>query len=151
MKVTNFVSVSSRNSSPFDKIAAILAGDILKWIFLNENGRTPIQISLIFVPRSWIGNNPVLVEVMAWHRTGDKPLPTYICGTRGIILIWCNLDCIFVHHYAIWIEKQRNTSYEYRRNACVLNSCFINCYEMHIMIAKRILHIVIWQSISAYN
>ena len=27
------------NSSPLDKMAAILADDILKWIFLNENGR----------------------------------------------------------------------------------------------------------------
>ena len=27
-----------------DKMAAILADDIFKWIFLNENGRIPIQI-----------------------------------------------------------------------------------------------------------
>ena len=36
---------------PLDKMAAILADDIFKWIFLNENGRIPIQISLKFVPR----------------------------------------------------------------------------------------------------
>ena len=33
-----------------------------------------IQISLKFVPRSPIDNNPALVEVMAWRWTGDKPL-----------------------------------------------------------------------------
>ena len=28
----------------------------------------------VFLPRSTIDNNPVLGQVMAWHRTGDKPL-----------------------------------------------------------------------------
>ena len=56
-------------------MATILADDIFKWIFLNENGRITIQISLKFVPRSPIDNNPALVQVMAWLRTGNKPLP----------------------------------------------------------------------------
>ena len=56
-------------------MAAILADDNLKCIFLNENGRILIKISLKFVPRSWINNKPALVQVMAWPRTGDKPLP----------------------------------------------------------------------------
>ena len=42
-------------------MAAILADDIFKWIFLNENGRFPIKISLKFVPRGPIDNNPALV------------------------------------------------------------------------------------------
>ena len=54
-------------------MAAILADDIFKWIFLNENYR--IQISLIFVVRSPTDNRPALVQVMDWRRTGDKPLP----------------------------------------------------------------------------
>ena len=54
-----------------DKMAAILADDIFKWIFLNENGRIQSQI----VPKSAIDNMPPLVQVMAWCRTGDKPLP----------------------------------------------------------------------------
>ena len=41
---------------PLDKMAAILADDIYNCIFLNENGRIPIQISLKFVPRSPIDN-----------------------------------------------------------------------------------------------
>ena len=55
-------------------MAAILADDIFKWIFSNENGRILIQISLKFVPRSPIGNKPALVQEMGWRRTGDKPL-----------------------------------------------------------------------------
>ena len=63
---------------PLDKMAAILTDDIFKCIFLNENDRILIQISLQFVPRSSVDNNPALVQhvqVMAWHPTGDKSLP----------------------------------------------------------------------------
>ena len=42
-------------------MAAILADDIFKCIFLNGNGRIPIQISLKFVPAGPIDNNPALV------------------------------------------------------------------------------------------
>ena len=56
-------------------MAAILADDIFNCICLNENYRIPIQISLKHVPMSPIDNKPALVQVMAWRRTGDKPLP----------------------------------------------------------------------------
>ena len=56
-------------------MAAILADDIFKCIFLFENYRIPIQISLKFVPKSPIDNKPAMVHVMAWCRTGNKPLP----------------------------------------------------------------------------
>ena len=46
---------------PLDKMTAILADDIFKCIFLNENDWIPIQISLKFVPRSPIDNKPALV------------------------------------------------------------------------------------------
>ena len=63
--------------------------DIFKWIFLNENIWILINISLMFVPRGPINNIPTLVQVMAWHRPGDKPLSepmmvyllTHICVT----------------------------------------------------------------------
>ena len=44
-------------------------------IFLNENDGIPIQIAFNYAPRSPIDNKPALVQVMAWCRTGDKPLP----------------------------------------------------------------------------
>ena len=56
-------------------MAAILADDIFNCIFLNEKDRIPIQTSLKYVPRIPIDNKPSLVQVMAWRRTGDKPLP----------------------------------------------------------------------------
>ena len=56
-------------------MAANLADDILNCIFLTENDRIAIQISLKFAPVGPIDNTPALVQVMAWRRTGDKPLP----------------------------------------------------------------------------
>ena len=50
------------------------ADDTFKRIFLNENVLIFIKISLKFVPKGPITNNPVLVQIMAWRRSGDKPL-----------------------------------------------------------------------------
>ena len=63
------------NSPPPDKMTAMLADDNFKCIFLNENDRFPIQISLKLVLRSQTDNKPALGQVMAWHQTGNKPLP----------------------------------------------------------------------------
>ena len=63
------------NSSLLDKMAANLADNIFKCIFLNENDRILIKVSLKYIPRTQIDNTPALVQVMAWRRTGDKPLP----------------------------------------------------------------------------
>ena len=67
-----------------------LADDIFKCIFLNENIRISIKISLKIVPKGPINNIPAMVQIMAWRRPGDKPLsepmvvslPTHICVAR---------------------------------------------------------------------
>ena len=55
-------------------MAAILADDIFKCIFLYENLGISIKISLKFIPISPIDNKLASVQEMAWRRTGDKPL-----------------------------------------------------------------------------
>ena len=60
---------------PLDKMAAILADDIFKCIFMNEKLHILIPISLKFVPKGPIDNKSALAQVMAWRRTGDKRLP----------------------------------------------------------------------------
>ena len=60
--------------SPLDKMAAILADDILKCIFLNEKFCIFIKISLKYVPKGPMDNNPALVQIMVWRRIGDRPL-----------------------------------------------------------------------------
>ena len=52
-----------------------LADVIFKCIFLTKNVWITIKISLKFVPKEPIDSKPALVQVMAWRRTGDKPLP----------------------------------------------------------------------------
>ena len=55
-------------------MAAIVADDNFKYIFLNEYDEIHIRISLKFVPRSSIDDKPALLQIMAWHRIGNKPL-----------------------------------------------------------------------------
>ena len=63
---------------------------IFTCIFFNENCCILIKLSLKYVRKGPIDNNPALVQIMAWRRSGDKPLsepimislPTHICGTR---------------------------------------------------------------------
>ena len=93
--------------------------DIFKRIFLNQNFRIPIDISLKFVPNGPINNIPALVQIMAWRRPGDKPLfetvlvnlLTHICVTRPQ---WINMtqsckhdtipQCIWkpCRHHSYW-------------------------------------------------
>ena len=49
-------------------MAFILADDIFNCIFLNENDRIRIQISLRYVPRSPDDNKAALVQIMAWRQ-----------------------------------------------------------------------------------
>ena len=68
----------------------LFADDTFKRIFFDENIRISIKISLKFVPKGPINNIPALVQIMAWRRSGGKPLSepmmvsllTHICVTR---------------------------------------------------------------------
>ena len=62
------------NSSPPGQHGRRLEDDIFRCIFVNENICILLKMSLKFVPRGPIDNNPVLVQIMAWRRIGDKPL-----------------------------------------------------------------------------
>ena len=55
-------------------MTTILADDIFKYIFVNEKFCILIDISLKFVSKGQIINIPALVQIMTWHRIGDKPL-----------------------------------------------------------------------------
>ena len=63
------------NSSPPGQNGRHLADDVFRCIFMNEKFCVLIEISLKFVPKGPIGNSPTLVQIMAWRRIGDKPLP----------------------------------------------------------------------------
>ena len=63
------------NSSPPERNGRHFADDIFRCIFVNEKFCLLIQIPLKFVPKGQIDYKSVLVRVMAWRRTGDRPLP----------------------------------------------------------------------------
>ena len=87
-----------------------VADDIFKCIFENENERISYRISLKFVPQVRINNIPALVQIMAWRRSGDKPLSepmmvsllTHICVTRPQ---WVN-SLVSEHNFADHISKK---------------------------------------------
>ena len=60
---------------------AIFQNDIFKCILVNENVWILIKISLKFVPKVPIRNTPALVQIMAWRRSGDKPLYEPMMGS----------------------------------------------------------------------
>ena len=101
------------------------ADDTFKRTFLNKTFRISIKISLKFVPKGPIKNIPALVQIMAWRRSGDKPLSepmmvrllTHICVTRPQWVKWrhvVNSDVLkslitkittekfFCQHFACW-------------------------------------------------
>ena len=73
----------------WDKMAGIWQ-TTLKYIFLNKNARISLKISQKLVPKVRLNTIPALVQIMAWRRSGDKPLSepmmvsllTHICVTR---------------------------------------------------------------------
>ena len=67
---------------------------------MNENVRISIKISLKFVPKGPSNNNPALVQIMAWRRSGDEPLSepmmVSVLTLTSVLMIHngCNLDGI---------------------------------------------------------
>ena len=67
----------------------LFADNIFQRMFFNQNVWISITISLKFVPKGPINNIPTLVQIMAWRRSGNKPLsesmlvslPMHICVT----------------------------------------------------------------------
>ena len=78
------------------------ADNTFKRIFLSENIRISMKISLKFIPKGPIDNIPVLVQIMAWRQPGDKPLSepmmvsllTHICITRPKWVDKVSLNCV---------------------------------------------------------
>ena len=74
-------------------MATTLANDIFKFNFAKENVLISMSISLNFVPEDQIDNKKTLIQGMAWHQIGNKPLPepmmaqlndTYMCHAASM-------------------------------------------------------------------
>ena len=80
-------------------MAAISADNIFKCIFLNENVRITLKISLKIVPKVRVNKIPALVQIMAWHRPGDKPFsePIMVC-----MVYWCINASVGLNELTQW-------------------------------------------------
>ena len=98
------------------------ADDTFKRIFLNENVRISIKISLKFVPMGPINIIPALVQIMAWRRSGDKALSepmmvsllTHICVTlpQWVKPFICWVFVVFEEIWNVCIFNESDTETE---------------------------------------
>ena len=102
----------------------LFADDIFNCIFFNENVWISIKFSLKFVPKGPINNIPALVQIMAWRRSGDKPLsepmmvslPTHICVTRPQ-----------------WVNPLRARLFRGKQNIYLHSMCFLHIDMTHVV------------------
>ena len=66
--------ITTKHIETLRPIGRHFVDDIFKCIFLNENIKILINISLEFILKSQINNTPSLVQIMAWRWPGNKPL-----------------------------------------------------------------------------
>ena len=94
------------------------ADDVFKCNFLNENVWILIKISLKLVLEGPINNIPAMVQIMAWRRTGDKPLSepsTHICVTR---IQWVNT--LRPKQKAVILQTAFQLIFSFIRICCIL-------------------------------
>ena len=120
--------------------------DIFKCIFFNENITLSMKMSPRVVSQGPLDNTSSLVEVMARHRTGDKPLPksmmTQITDAyRPHTAAMCGIKVLCTQHiHAIVRQKARNV---------LLNRMFV----IHTYTAKSYgtwFYVIRWENLYGY-
>ena len=124
---------------------------VFKCIFLNENAWISLKISLRFFPKGPINNIPALIQIMAWHRPGDKPLfepmmvklPTYICVTRpqwvknihkstACQVIFVNSRIYYSQQWLVWIFSSGTSSWSNTNMQCPVGGDPSDCWVMAV-------------------
>ena len=122
------------------------ADDTFKRIFVTENVRILIKISLEFVPKGPTNNIPTLVQIMDRRRPGDKPLSepimvillTYRWASLGLkesrlALVFSRvLVQVVFHTYSIRFSYLIPEEYGWIRQNSIFNwkTVFQTLYEM---------------------
>ena len=87
-----------------DVIFQTTFSNAFSWIKLSESW---LWFHMKFVPEGAINNIPALVQIMAWRRSGDKPLSeammvslsTHICVTRPQWVKWVRWLAWWSYHF----------------------------------------------------
>ena len=106
------------------------ADDTFKLIFFNENVAISIKISLKFIPKGPINNIPAMVQIMAWRRSGDKPLSepvmvsfmTHLCVTRPQWFKGYMFNCVIHDDVIKWKHFPRYWPFVRRIHRSPVNS-----------------------------
>ena len=104
------------------------ADDTFKRIFLNENVGISIKISLKFVPKGPINNNPALVQIMAWRRSGDKPL------SEPMMISLLTLISVTRLQWVKWYGIRRHIDGQYQAKFIYRVSSSWLVYHRHLLI-----------------
>ena len=117
--------------------------DLFEYIFLNETLRILIQISLKFLPKCSIDNNPSLDQLRVWRQTYDEPLSepmmallAHVClnyvwlnrvHTR-ILLIWHHLPvrCSSKQRSSVVLFPTENPLLQSLNSGVIPDAFFIN-------------------------
>ena len=75
LKINQGQAITCMDSPPPGQYGRHFSHYIFRSIFMNEKLCILIPISLRFVPKCPVDNKSALVQVMAWRKTGDMPLP----------------------------------------------------------------------------
>ena len=94
-----------------DKMAAIFADDIFKYIFLNESVWISLKISFKFVFKVRINNIPALLQIMAWCRIYNHTKKQYSFGelakcsvtTPRYIPVYVSRHLVISIHWLCWL------------------------------------------------
>ena len=62
----------------------------------HENIWIVIKISFKFVPKDPINNIPALIQVMAWHQSGNKPL-----SEPMMEIYWCIYESLSLNEFTV--------------------------------------------------
>ena len=119
-----------------DNMAIILQTIIYKCIFPNEMFEFLLRFSQNSVRKSPINNTPALVQIMAWHRSGDKPLSepmvvdslTHVCVTRP--------QCVkTVAMLVLRLQNERPRAHKSMLKASQSISSHWSCFFRHISLS----------------
>ena len=89
---------------PLDNMAAISQAAFSNASSWMKNFVISIQIPLKFVPKDPIDNKSALVQIMAWCRPGNKPLPEPMLTQFADNYMW---------HWRRWVKGKPNGGSDY--------------------------------------
>ena len=131
------------------------ADDIFTCIFVNGNCCILVKFSLKYGRNGPIDDNRALVQIMAWRRSGDKPLsepmmislPTHICVTRPQWVNTLRFEKITADYTVKWKWWIVVFWFEFHWNVCPTdnNSTLVQVIAHHQQPLLLEIHVDIWR------